>query len=253
MSEILLVCLASFFAGCIDAIVGGGGLIQLPAMLIFFPTTDPATLFGTNKLASIAGTSVAAWRYSSKITFQWSTVLPATLSAFVFAFLGARTVLLFKPGNLRPLILVLLILVALYTFWRKDLGALHAPKLSILAQRWLGIAVGGLIGFYDGFFGPGTGSFLIFALIGLFGFDFLNATASAKVINVATNLGALICFAWSSRIMYDVAIPMALFNIAGAIAGTKLAILKGSAFVRVLFLIIVSAIIAKLAFDTFRS
>lgn len=251
MSDILCVCCFAFLAGLLDAVVGGGGLIQLPALLIFYPKTDLATLFGTNKLSSIAGTSVAVWRYSLHVRLDWKTILPAALSAFVFSFLGARAVIFLSTANLRPWILALLIVVAVYTFVRKDFGSLHAPHLTPRKQLALGLFVGAGLGFYDGFFGPGTGSFLIFAFIGLFGFDFLNATASAKVLNAATNLGAILCFAPSGRILYSVALPMAAANVAGSLVGTRLAILKGSRFVRVLFLSVVSAIILKLVYDSF--
>ena len=252
MSDILCVSCFAFLAGLLDAVVGGGGLIQLPALMIFFPKTDLATLLGTNKLSSIAGTSVAVWRYSLHVKLDWKTILPAAFSAFVFSFLGAQTVIFLSHVNLRPWILALLIVVAIYTFVRKDFGSLHAPHLTPGRQLALGLFVGAALGFYDGFFGPGTGSFLIFAFIGLFGFDFLNATASAKVLNAMTNLGAILCFAQSGNVLYSLALPMAVANVAGSLVGTRLAILKGSRFVRVLCLAVVSAIILKLAYDYFK-
>ncbi len=249
--EIGYLCFFAFLAGFIDSIVGGGGLIQLPALLIFLPGTPIPTLLGTGKVSSLAGTSMAILRYARNVSIPWPAVLPAALSAFVFSFLGARAVSLLDPALLRPLILVLLVAVFVYTLTKKDLGALHAPRLSGRAETGYALLVGTLIGFYDGFFGPGTGSFLIFAFVGLFGFNFLAASAAAKTVNLATNLSALVYFAATDNIIYRVALPMAACSIIGSFAGTRLAIAKGSGFVRVLFLVVVSGIICKLAYDYF--
>ena len=172
----------AFLAGFIDSIVGGGGLIQVPALLIVMPNTAIATVFGTNKLASIAGTATSIRQFAKKIEFNWRVTIPTATTAFVFSFFGARIVSLINANTLRPVILGLLITVVVYTLIRKDFGSIHAPKLSPSKQILFGIIIGALLGFYDGFFGPGTGSFLIFAFIGLFGFDFLNASATAKVV-----------------------------------------------------------------------
>ncbi len=252
------MCLCAFLAGMIDSIVGGGGLIQLPALMIALPEvakSNFALLSGTNKLSSLFGTMVAVRQYARHITYDWHFVRPMLLAALVAAFGGALTAdaLSGKNIDLRPLVIVMLVLVAIYTFIRKDFGSLHAPKMTRERRRTLGILIGAVIGYYDGFFGPGTGSFLIFAYIGLIGFDFLNATASAKVVNAATNVGALLCFVPRGRVLYALALPMAVCNILGSIVGTRLAILKGSKFVRILFLVVVSAIIARLVYDTLKS
>lgn len=246
---IVLLCLFSFVAGFVDAIVGGGGLIQLPALMILLPGESIPTLFGTNKLVSSTGTAVAAFQYSRQVRIDWHLVGPATLTAFIFSFWGSKTVALMNPAFLRPVILILLVLVAIYVFVIKDLGLIHQPKHPRHHARWLGILTGAVIGFYDGFFGPGTGSFLIFIFVGIFGFSFLFASASAKVINLSTNLASVLYFASTDHILYRVAAPMAVCNILGSITGSRLAILKGSRFVRVFFLIIVSALILKLARD----
>lgn len=251
MPETLFLSGFAFLAGFIDSIVGGGGLIQIPALLIFLPNMAVATIFGTNKLASIAGTAAAVPQYARRVEMNWRTVLPAALAAFAFSFLGARVVSLMNATVLRPLILVLLIAVAVYTFLRKDFGSLHTPKLSATKQRWFAMATGAILGFYDGFFGPGTGSFLIFVFIGIFGFDFLSASASSKVVNTATNLSALLYFAFTKHILYQVGVPMAVCNVLGSIVGARLAILKGSGFVRVLFLIVVIVTIIRYAYDIF--
>jgi uncharacterized membrane protein YfcA len=248
---LFLVCASSLLAGFIDSIVGGGGLIQLPAMLILFPNMPIATVLGTNKFASLFGTSMAVQRYARHVAFDWPTILPSAISAFIFSFLGSRIVSLLNTTFLRPIVLVLLVLVAIYVFFVKDLGIIHAPKHPPKKAQLLGIVIGAALGFYDGFFGPGTGSFLIFLFVGVFGFDFLAASASAKVINLATNIASVLYFGWTGHILYSYAIPMAVCSVLGAAIGARLAIAKGSRFVRIFFLIIVGALIAKLAQSIF--
>jgi len=246
------LCAFSFLAGFIDSIVGGGGLIQLPALLILLPAFPIPTLFGTNKFASFAGTSVAARQYSRRSLIPWYVVGPAAIAAFFFSFAGSMAVTSVNPSFLRPVILVLLVATAIYVFFIKDTGLVHRPKHASGAGILPAILTGAALGFYDGFFGPGTGSFLIFIFIGFFGFDFLFASASSKVINCGTNLASLLYFAATGHILYAIALPMALFNILGSVAGSRLAILKGSTFVRKLFLIVVAALIGKLAYDILR-
>jgi uncharacterized membrane protein YfcA len=247
MTLILLLCFSSLLAGFIDSVVGGGGLIMIPAMLILMPGAPVATILGTNKFASCAGTTIAVQRYARHVAIDWPTILPAALTAFVFSFLGSRTVTLLHTEFMRPVVLLLLVLVAIYVFIVKDLGLIHQPKHAPKKAKWLAVLIGAGLGFYDGFFGPGTGSFLIFLFVGVFGFDFLAASASAKVINLATNAASVIYFAWTGNIIYQYAVPMALCGVLGAAIGTRLAIAKGSRFVRIFFLVIVSALIAKLA------
>jgi uncharacterized membrane protein YfcA len=247
MTLILLLCCSTLLASFIDAVVGGGGLIQIPAMLILLPGAPVATILGTNKFASCAGTTIAVQRYARHVAIEWSTVLPAAVTAFIFSFLGSRTVTLLSTALMRPVVLTLLILVAIYVFFVKDLGLIHQPKHAPRKAIWLGILIGAGLGFYDGFFGPGTGSFLIFLFVGVFGFDFLSASASAKVINWATNIASVIYFGWSGHIIYQYAVPMALCSVLGATIGARLAIAKGSRFVRIFFLVVVGALIAKLA------
>ncbi len=251
MSELLFLCAFAFLAGFIDAVAGGGGLVQVPALFVLMPGVPAATLLGTNKFASIWGTLLATWQYSRQVPMEWRATLPTCAAALLFGFVGARAVAHVPAEFLRPLVLVLLVGVLGWTLWRKDLGALHAPKLSHAAQSWAGLATGAVIGFYDGFFGPGTGSFLIIAFVGLFGFSFLAASASAKAVNVITNGAALAYFATHGHVLYAVAAPMALCNVAGSYVGTKLALRLGSRFVRVVFVIVVSALIARYAWDLY--
>ncbi|GAA4433931.1 TSUP family transporter [Pontibacter saemangeumensis] len=253
MEEIIYLCLFAFLAGFIDSVVGGGGLIQLPALFIFLPGLPVPTIFGTGKLASIAGTTAAMLRYVRSVRINYIAILPAAGVAFVFSFLGARALSHLDAGLLKPLILLLLILVAIYTFIKKDFGSLHAPKLTLAKEKLYGLVVGMVIGFYDGFFGPGTGSFLIFVFIGVFGFNFLAASAAAKVVNVATNLSALLYFGYKGYILYEVAVPMAVCSVLGSQLGTRTALKRGTAFVRVLFLVVVTGIILKFGYDLYGS
>ncbi|MGI8819657.1 MAG: sulfite exporter TauE/SafE family protein [Chthoniobacterales bacterium] len=246
-ADFALLCVFSLVAGFVDAAVGGGGLIQLPAALILLPGVGVPTVLGTNKFASFFGTSFALQRYARHVQMDWSTVLPSAVAAFGFAVAGSRVVTLLNPALLRPLVLTLLVAVAIYVFAVKDLGLVHQPKHAPRKARWLGILIGSGLGFYDGFFGPGMGSFLIFAFVGIFGFDFLSASASAKAINWSTNLASLIYFAWTGHILFRIGVAMALCNVVGAIIGSHLAIAKGSRFVRIFFLVVVFALIARFA------
>ena len=246
MTHLLFLCAFSMAAGFVDAVVGGGGLIQLPAALLLLPGIPFPTLLGTNKFASFFGTSMAVQRYSRHVSIEWRTIAPAAAAAFLFAFLGSRAVNLLQPSILRPLVLVLLLVVAIYVFVVKDLGLVHQPKHAPRKARWIALLIGSALGFYDGFFGPGMGSFLIFAFVGILGFDFLAASASAKAINWCTNLASIIYFSATGQLLYGVGLAMAVSNVLGATLGTHLAIRKGSRFVRVFFLIIVGGLIAKL-------
>ena len=250
--ELIYLCLAAFLAGLVDALVGGGGLIQLPALLVFLPTSLAAAIpavFGTNKFSSLCGTSLAVIQYSRRVRIRWKSVLPAAFAALVLSWIGARTVSRLNPAVLKPVVLVLLVAVAFQIYRRKSLGDLHAPRMAANAERFWALLVGAAIGFYDGFFGPGTGSFLIFIFVGWFGFDFLHASASAKVINFATNLSAVAYFAATDQIYYHYAVPMALCNVAGAVTGTQLAILKGNRFIRIFFLVVVSLLILRFGYE----
>jgi uncharacterized membrane protein YfcA len=247
MTEIALLCAFSMAAGFVDAVVGGGGLIQLPAALLLLPGVPYPMLLGTNKFASLFGTSIAVHRYSRHVKIDWHTIAPAAVTAFLFALLGSLIVTLLDPALLRPLVLGLLIVVAIYVFLVKEMGLIHAPKHAPRKGALHRHPRGGGAWFYDGFFGPGMGSFLIFAFVGIFGFDFLSASASAKVINWTTNFASLIYFSWTGNILYGIGIAMAACNIIGALIGSRLAISKGSKFVRIFFLVIVCGLIAKLA------
>ena len=227
--------LAAFIAGLVDAVVGGGGLVQIPALFAAQPGAAPATLFGTNKFASVFGTANAAWRYARRVEMPWRTILPAALAAFALSYAGAAAVAWLPKDAVRPLILFLLIFAAGYTLLKKDFGQLHRPAHSGRRELAYAVLLGGVIGFYDGFFG----------------FDFLHASAGAKVVNVATNLAALAFFLPAGHIIAALAGAMAVANIAGSVAGTWLALRHGSGFIRIVFLVVVGVLIVKFAWDTF--
>jgi uncharacterized membrane protein YfcA len=243
--EIPLVLVAAFGAGLIDAMAGGGGLIQVPALFAAFPTAPHTTLLGTGKLAGFAGTASAISRYIRHVKLDARLVGAAAAGAFMCALAGAWIATRFPPAQFRALVPVLLTVVLVYTLVHKDLGQTHAPRGGLL----LAAGTAGAIGLYDGFFGPGTGSFLVFLFIRVFGLDFLHASASAKVVNCAANVAALLLFGLTAKLMWLLGCGMALANIAGAQVGSHLAIRGGSAFVRKVFLGVVSCLIAKTAWD----
>ena len=179
--------LASLLAGFVDAIVGGGGLVMVPALFAAFPGAPPATLLGTNKAASVWGTAMATWQYSRKVQIRWSAMLPAAAAGFAGSFVGAWAVTVVSADFLRKLLPLVLLGVLLYTLAKKELGRHHTPRFAGRAEVIAACLIGVLIGFYDGFFGPGTGSFFVFLFVRLLGYDFLNASASAKLLNLASN------------------------------------------------------------------
>jgi len=249
--ELLIVTLASLLAGFVDAIVGGGGLILVPALFAVFPTTHPATLLGVNKGASVWGTAVATAQYARRVNLRWAALLPAAAAGFGGSLAGAWLVTVISPGYLRKALPFVLLAVLLYTLAKKELGRHHTPRFSGHTETAAACCVGLTLGFYDGFFGPGAGSFFVFLFVRWLGYDFLNASASAKLLNTATNLAALGVFAWKGHVWWHFALTMALANVVGSLLGTRLAIKHGAGFVRVVFIGVVSALIVKTAADAF--
>ena len=246
--ELAVLLVAAFGAGLVDAVAGGGGLIQVPALFSALPLEAPATVFGTNKGSSVFGTAYAAWRYARRVDLPWRIALPAAAAALMCSFVGAATVAWLPKDVVRPVILLLLVAVAVYTALHRDFGIASAnvPQRGILSV----LAVGAVLGFYDGFFGPGMGSFLIFAFVRWFGLDFLRASAAAKIVNGSTNLAALAYFVPTGHVLWGIALSMALFNIGGALVGARLAIRRGSTFVRGFFLLATMLLIVKFGHDT---
>ena len=250
-AEILLVVAAAFGAGLVDAMVGGGGLIQLPALLTAYPTTAPPVLLGTNKLASIFGTTTAALRFSRGVQIPWRALAPLVPVVFLGALAGARAATLVPATIFRPLAPVMLAVVLIHVVSRKDLGALHAPVEISRTRGVLAAVILGAVGFYDGFFGPGTGSFFMLLLIRLYGFDFLHSAASSRVLNVATNAGALMYFGPQLELLWLTGALMAVANVSGAVLGTGLALRYGSGFVRRIFIAVVALLIVRTAWQAY--
>ncbi|GKT22416.1 TSUP family transporter [Acidovorax sp. SUPP3334] len=249
--EWIIVSLASLLAGFVDAIVGGGGLILVPALFATFPNAPPATLLGTNKSASIWGTGIATWQYSRRVQMRWQAMLPAAAAGFVGAFAGAWTVTVVSADSLRKLLPLILLAVLLYTLARKDLGRHHTPRFEGKIETQLACVIGLTVGFYDGFFGPGTGSFFVFLFVRLLGYDFLNASVSAKLLNLATNVAAIILFAAKGHVWWHFAVPLAVANVVGSVIGTHMALKHGTGFVRGIFIVVVSSLILKTGYDAF--
>ncbi|CAM3702760.1 UPF0721 transmembrane protein [Pseudomonas reidholzensis] len=241
----------AFCGGLIDAAVGGGGLVQVPALLHALPQYSLATVFGTNKLAVLGGNVFSIFSYVRRINIVWKLMLPTLASAFIFAFLGALSVSLVPKTIMEYGVFAILVVMAVYTFAKKDLGRVHSHVQCGTKEIALGIFFGGLIGFYDGLFGPGSGSFLLFVFVRFFGFDFLNASASAKLVNLGTFSAALLFFIPSGNVLWAIGGVVALCNIAGALTGTFLSLRYGSGFVRVFFLILLVFLIGRMALSLF--
>lgn len=247
--DLVMLLAAALFAGFVDAVAGGGGLIQVPALLVALPGEPPATIFGTNKLSSILGTGNAAVRYARRISLPWGIAVPAAIMAFLFSFGGAAAVSWLPREVVRPLVLCLLVVVLAYTVIKPNFGAASGPRLAPALEKRRALAVGAVLGFYDGFFGPGAGSFLIFAFVRFFRLDFLHASSAAKVVNFSTNAAALVYFVPTGHVLWATGLAMAAFNIGGALLGARLALRHGSGFVRWMFIAVASVLIARLGFD----
>lgn len=251
ISILIFIAFASLFAGFIDAVVGGGGLIQFPAFMILFPNSTVPTAFGTNKIAGLSGTSMAAFQYAKRVTFNWNLLLITASSSFLFSFIGAKLVSRIDVNILKPFIFFILIAIAIYTFKKKDFGTYSTKALSNKKKYIFGILIGVAIGFYDGFLGPGTGSFLVLGFVALLGFEFLEASAYAKIINCITNISALYVFLSQGNYILEIAIIMAVFNVLGSVIGARMAILRGNQFIRKLFLLMVVIMIFRYGYDVF--
>lgn len=243
LGDLSLLLIAAFLAGLFDAAVGGGGMIQIPALFSILPGVPPATLLATNKLASIFGTGSAALHFYAKLNLDRRFLKIGVLLATVGACLGASLVAYLPTDWVRPIVLALLLLMLIKT-WRNRGTGVQQTGENMVVLALIGTAT---IGFYDGFFGPGTGSFLIFVFVRWLGQDFLHASAHAKVINTGTNFGALLYFAWAGHVWWALGFAMAVANIAGAQAGAHIAIKGGPTLVRRLFLLLCLALTVRLA------
>ena len=248
---ILLLCVAAFAAGFVDAIVGGGGLIQTPAALIILQAHPVAAILATTKIPSFSGTAFAAAQYVKRVPVRWQLMALICTVAFFAAYAGSQLLLHVSNTFMKPVLLVVLTLVAIYTYAKKNFGQKREGATSSKFEVVYAIIISAVVGFYDGFIGPGTGSFFILAFIALLNFDFLGASAHAKMANLATNLGSITLFIIQGKIIWIAAIPMAACNAVGGMLGARLAIAKGNRFIRVFFLVVVIATLLRFAWDVF--
>ncbi|MHA7305026.1 sulfite exporter TauE/SafE family protein [Arthrobacter sp. TMN-49] len=250
-ATILLIIVAGFAAGWIDAVVGGGGLLQLPVLLMI-PGITPVQALATNKMGSIFGTATSSVTYYSRVKPDMRTALPMAGVALLGS-LGGAVVAASLPGSVfKPIIVVALVVVLLFTVFKPNIGELTALRHSGSKHYVVAVCIGGLIGFYDGLIGPGTGSFLVIAMVSLMGYAFLEASAKAKIVNLATNAGALLFFLPHGSLLWGVGLVLGFANMAGGYLGARTAVKQGSKFIRIVFLVVVSALILKLGVDVWN-
>ncbi|MFC7449839.1 TSUP family transporter [Rhodococcus daqingensis] len=243
---------AATAAGWVDAVVGGGGLILLPAILITMPQLSPQMALATNKLTAINGTAAAVFTFSRKVALQWRLMVPAGVLAAVFAGLGAAAVSLIDRALFIPIIMVLLIAVAVFVTMRPTLGTTLIHHRPSQLRVWTTVLVaGGAIGFYDGLFGPGTGTFLIITFAVMLGTEFVRSAAMAKVINLGSNFGALVYFAATGNVWWTLGLAMAACNVLGAVVGARMALAKGAGFIRIVLLVVVVVMVIRLGWQQF--
>ena len=245
---LVLVLVAALGAGWIDAVVGGGGLLQLPALLLV-PGISPVQALATNKLGSIFGTTTSAVTYYRRAHPDLRTAVPMAGVALASSFAGASIASLLPVAVFKPVIVVVLIGIAAFTLLRPGLGEVTALRHAGRRHHGVAAAVGAGIGFYDGILGPGTGSFLVFAMVSLLGYDFLSASAKAKIVNCATNLGALLFFVPDGSVYWGLGALLAAANMLGGYLGSRTATARGSRFIRIAFLVVVTALIARVGWD----
>ena len=246
LTVLLLLGLAALAAGFVDAVVGGGGLIQLPALLLGLPAAQPVEILATNKLASICGTTVSSATYYRRIRPDPRTFLPLMALAFAGSVLGAAVASNLPRDAFEPIVLVVLILVGAYVVLKPGMGEVTTLRHAAGRHLATAMAIGFVIGFYDGALGPGTGSFFVFALVGLLGYSFLDGSAKARMANWATNLGALCVFVPQGAVLWKVGLLMGACNLVGGYVGARVAVSRGAGFVRVFFIVVVSAFIVRI-------
>ncbi len=250
---LIFLAIASGFAGFVDAMAGGGGLIQLPALIIGLPNKELPLILGTNKVPSIFGTSAAARNYFKNLKPDIPLTITMMVPAFIGSMAGAAFAASVPKEFFKPFIVLLLTSVAIYTWRKPDLGMSENLKFTNQKRLFLVALIGLLIGFYDGIFGPGTGTFLVFFLVSGIGYAFLKASGTAKLVNIATNAGAILSFQITGHIWWQLGLLLAIANVSGAILGSRLAIKSGSPLVRKVFLAVTFLLITRVAWDTFIS
>jgi hypothetical protein len=249
-STIIILCIVAFFAGLVDSIVGGGGLIQTPAGLILLPDKQVAQVIGSLKIPSFTGTFFAAITFLKKVKIPFIRFVSFSLVAFIASYFGSFCLTKMTNSFMKPVILIVLIIIAIYTFTKKNFGQ-ETKNENLTFPLYKGLLICLCLGFYDGFIGPGAGSLLVIAFISWLGFDFLQANAHAKVVNLATNMGSIVLFVMKGSILWSIAIPMAFCNAVGGFIGSRLAIAKGNKFIRKVFLLVIIATLCRLGYDVF--
>ena len=241
-----LLALAALFAGFVDAVVGGGGLVQLPAIVLGLPGASPVQVLATNKLASFCGTSVSSVTYYRRVRPHAGTFLPLMGFAFAGSLLGALVASRIPAEAFAPIVLFVLVLVGTYVLFKPDIGDVTELRFSGRRHTAIAMAAGFVIGAYDGALGPGTGSFFVFSLVGFLGFSFLEASAKARMANWATNLAALCIFIPQDAVLWKTGLVMGVANLVGGYLGARTAVAQGAKFVRVFFIVVVSGFIVRL-------
>jgi uncharacterized membrane protein YfcA len=245
----LLLALAGLSAGFVDAVVGGGGLIQLPALVVAFPSALPVHILATNKLAGSCGTTISSVTYYRRVRPDPRTFVPLMVVAFAGSALGALAASRIPKAAFNPVILVALLVVGAYVLLRPDVGDVTDLRLTGHRHTLAAVLAGFVIGFYDGALGPGTGSFFVFTLVGLLGYSFLEASAKARIANWATNIAALLVFAAQGAVMWRVGLVVGACNLVGSYVGARTAVSRGSGFVRVFFVLVVAAFVVKIGWS----
>ena len=248
LATIALVVVAGLAAGWIDAVVGGGGLLQLPALLLV-PGITPVEALATNKMGSVFGTTTSAITYYRRAHPDLKTALPMAGVALAGSFGGAVLAASLPSSVFKPIIVAALIVVAVFTATKPTVGELTKLRHTGNRHYVTAAAIGAVIGFYDGLIGPGTGSFLIIAMVTLLGYNFLAASAKAKIVNMATNIGALAFFLPHGSLLWGLGLILGLANMTGGYIGARMAVKQGSKFIRIVFLVVVGALIIKLGTD----
>ena len=248
-SVLALLALAGLAAGFVDAVVGGGGLIQLPALLLGLPNAAPVQLLATNKLASICGTTVSSATYYRRVKPDPKTFLPLMVFAFLGAAAGAAVASSIPRSAFEPIVLVVLIVVGAYVVLKPNLGEVTELRFAGHHHTAAAVGTGLVVGFYDGALGPGTGSFFVFSLVGLLGYSFLEASAKARLANWATNLAALCVFVPQGAVLWKTGLVLGVCNLVGGYLGARTAVSRGTRFVRIFFIVVVSAFIVRIGGD----
>lgn len=249
LSVLALLAIAAATAGFVDAVVGGGGLIQLPALLVGLPGASPVQVLATNKLASVCGTATAAATYARRVRPDPRTFVPLVVLAFAGSAAGAAVASRVPRSAFEPVVLVALVVVGAFVLLRPDVGEVTSLRLAGGRHVAAAAGIGFGIGFYDGALGPGTGSFLVIALVGVLGYSFLEGSAKARLANTATNLAALCVFVPQGAVLWHVGLVMGAANLVGGYVGARTAVARGSSFVRALFVVVVAGFVVRIGGD----